>query len=71
MKIIILNHIKKTMEIKGISQKALASELDISKGAISHLLSGRNKMSLEQFYAICKKLQIMPSQFFSEVEKKK
>lgn len=42
-----VERIKKIMQDLGITQKELSDELQLSKGTISHILSGRNKPSIE------------------------
>ena len=63
----VLNLLKEKMKAQHISQKIIESKLDLSKAGVSHILNGRNRMSLVQFMKICDCLGIRPSEILSNV----
>ena len=50
--------LKRNREKQGLSQNKLAKRLGVTQTFISEIERGRKKPSLEQFFRICKELQI-------------
>lgn len=50
--------LKRNREKQGLSQNKLAKRLGVTQSFISEIERGRKNPSLEQFFRICKELQI-------------
>ena len=50
--------LKRNREKQGLSQNKLAKRLGVTQTFISEIKRGRKNPSLEQFFRICKELQI-------------
>lgn len=50
--------LKRNREKQGLSQNKLAKQLGVTQTFISEIERGRKNPSLEQFFRICKELQI-------------
>ena len=50
--------LKRNREKQGLSQNKLAKRLGVTQTCISEIERGRKNPSLEQFFRICKELQI-------------
>ena len=50
--------LKRNREKQGVSQNKLAKRLGVTQTFISEIERGRKNPSLEQFFRICKELQI-------------
>ena len=50
--------LKRNREKQGLSQNTLAKRLGVTQTFISEIERGRKNPSLEQFFRICKELQI-------------
>lgn len=50
--------LKRNREKQGLSQNKLAKRLGVTQTLISEIERGRKNPSLEQFFRICKELQI-------------
>ena len=50
--------LKRNREKQGLSQNKLAKRLGVTRTFISEIERGRKNPSLEQFFRICKELQI-------------
>ena len=50
--------LKRNREKQGLSQNKLAKRLGVTQTFISEIARGRKNPSLEQFFRICKELQI-------------
>ena len=50
--------LKRNREKQGLSQNKLAKRLGVTQAFISEIERGRKNPSLEQFFRICKELQI-------------
>ena len=50
--------LKRNREKQGLSQNKLAKRLGVTQTFISEIERGRKNASLEQFFRICKELQI-------------
>lgn len=60
------------IERSGIKQKAIAERIGVSEQTFSAMVSGRRKISAEEFYGICLAVNIEPNVMygFNENENK-
>lgn len=57
----ILEQINKAVAESGIKQKVLAERIGVSEQTLSAMLTGRRKISAEDFYNICVALRESPN----------
>ena len=59
--------VRRLMRAKGVTQAALMPVLGVTtRGAVGHYLSGRRKMTPEQFYALTKRLGVRVDELFED-----
>lgn len=56
--------VREWISAAGISQKSIAIDMGISESRLSYMLSGRRRMTADDFILICKVAHISPKQFF-------
>ena len=61
----IRDRLKKTIELKGMSQEKLASKCGVTQPTICKILTGPDKPDLHLFVAICKELDLNPDEVLS------
>lgn len=52
---------------KGIKQIFIAEKLGISNHAVSDIMSGKRRISAEEYYLLCKVLEIPMTYFFDKL----
>lgn len=50
--------IKEYLKENGIKQSFVARELSLSDSALSEMLGGKRKMTVEEYFSICKALNV-------------
>lgn len=56
----LLNEIKETLAEQGLTQAQVGDTLELKQSAVSSLLSGRSRMNLDQFFAVCDLMGTLP-----------
>lgn len=59
--------LKGLMAEKGITQKALAEKIGVSKNTISSRLKGKSKFNTEEIKHICSVLEIIDNEFKNDI----
>ena len=63
---VVPENIARYLSDRGISKTHVANRSGIPKPRISALTTGKGKMTLVEYLAICKALEVKPTQFLSE-----
>jgi len=61
----LINLVKVSLRILGISNRELAKRLEMSPSYVSKLLSGASELRLEHLMRICDAIGIQPAEFFA------
>ncbi len=61
----LVNLLKATLRVLGISQRELARRLDMSPSYVSKLFSGISELRLDHIIRICRVADLEPAEFFS------
>lgn len=62
----VLHKIKKLRELRGLTQEAMAYELNISQKAYCQLENGVTRLDIDRLLAISKLLEVTPSMLFHD-----
>lgn len=58
--------IKKIIEERGYKYKAIAGRIGVSEQIFSSIMTGRRKMSTDEFFKFCELMDIDPSSLYKE-----
>ena len=58
--------IRKYMDEQGVSRKQVALSMKVSESKLSLILSGKRKLTVEEYLCMCKALSLPPQKFFDE-----
>jgi transcriptional regulator with XRE-family HTH domain len=61
----LINLLKVSLRILGVSNRELAKRLEMSPSYVSKLLSGASELRLEHLMCICDAIGILPAEFFA------
>ena len=54
------------MDEQGVSRKQVALSMKVSESKLSLILSGKRKLTVEEYLCMCKALALPPQKFFDE-----
>ncbi len=59
----VYEHIAEYIKVKGIKQRALADSINVSPHTMCDILAGRRKLSVDEYAAICRFLEVSYDRF--------
>ncbi len=66
----LISELKMLLLEEKITQQSIGDALGIKQSAVSHLLSGKSNMTLEQFFTLCQMAQVSPALLLKKTETK-
>jgi plasmid maintenance system antidote protein VapI len=62
--------VSKAIQDSGLKQKYIAEQINVTDPVMSAMVTGKRKISAEEYFAICKVLGRNPDEVFKSIENK-
>lgn len=62
----IYQRVRKYMDTRDVSRKVVAMNMGITESKLSLMLSGKRRLTVEEYVDLCKAIAVNPAMFFAD-----